>query len=150
MTLRLKTPRTMPIRSVIALAMFGCVAISARAAMWSCTVLNAYDLASDGSIKKVTKALSPSPGDRLLYDEATGAVRLVSKATNKVSWSLAFEVWQSGSSDNSAIAIYRHRGPASNPLMTLRIVAFQPGHTKPFIFGDEGGEVSTGTCSVVQ
>lgn len=138
----------MPIRSVVAFVLCGFIAVSARAALWSCTVLNSYDLAGDGSIRRATNTLSPTPGDRLLYDEATGMLRLLAKANKKMSWSLTFEVWQHGSSENSAIAIYRHRGPASNPLMTLRIMAHQQGQTKPFIFGDEGGETLAGTCSL--
>jgi hypothetical protein len=139
----------MPLRSVVALVILGFMATSARAALWNCTVLNAYDLVSDGSIKQLEKSMSPNPGDQLLYDEATGKLRMVSKATKKVLWSLDFEVWQHGSNDNAAIAIYRYRGPVSNPLITLRVMAYQQGQTKPFIFNDDGGTVSAGTCSVV-
>lgn len=117
---------------------------------WKCEVKAAYRITASGELKP-----HPYPnvlgggeiGDVFYFDERSETVRLFSKRHDKDVWELAFKTWQFASKENHAIGVFLNKGPASNPVMVIRVFAFD----RPirFAFYDEDGDISSGLCVAV-
>jgi len=144
------------LRSASGLAIALLMPLSASANLWECDVKGVYRTNDSGVPEpvEVQKYISDANhftggevGEKMYFDEASGIVRRVSSKENRQLWELKFEPWQRGSSTNSAVAVFMRHDLRADPVMVIRVTAFQ--QVKKLTFLHESGDIVTGLCKTI-
>ena len=144
------------LQSATGLALALLMPLSASASLWECDVKGVYRTSDTGvpEAVQVEKYISDANhfsggevGERMYFDESSGIVRRVSTKENRQLWELKFEPWQRGSSTNSAVAVFMQHDRRADPVMVIRVTAFQ--QVKKLTFLHASGDIVTGLCKAI-
>ena len=140
------SPTIGPFSARLALCGLLLVCGTASANLWQCDAKAVYQLTDSSEIKEVRSpdvTFTAEVGDIFYFDESSGIVRQVSRV-KPFNREHKFELWQPGSDRNSAVGVYLRKGVQANPVMIIRVTAFQK--EVKLLFMDDHGEIVTGRC----